>query len=397
MSTPARQRVLIAGGGIGGLTTALVLAKHGIGSCVFEQRPTFETEGAGIQIGPNGMRILGDLDVSDHLRPKAAMPQAIAVRKASNGKVLTKLPLGSWIEDRHGAPYWTAHRADLHAALVASTKDAPLIESRLGEAVTDAVPMQDGVEIFLESGVKHTGAALIAADGVWSTARKAISGARAAPPKYVGKSAARAVISSHELPQKVSPTNVTIWLNSNAHVVHYPVNAGAELAMIVVLNDATSQKGWGETVDPVWIDTGTLDFCDDLRSLINCARNWRKWSLFDCDLDATWVDGRMALLGDAAHPVLPFLAQGAVLAMEDATTLAAVIAKDFPDNIDEALANYERLRRPRAQKVQQASRQNGEIYHLSGFMAQSRDLTLRTVPPEHLIARYDWLYSWKSP
>ncbi len=165
--------------------------------------------------------------------------------------------------------------------------------------------------------------------------------------------------------------------------------------MIVVLDDTEPQKEWDAEADPDWIKNGMRSFASDLQALIESAKHWRKWSLYDFDYAKSWVDGPMALLGDAAHPVLPFLAQGAVMTLEDAVTVSACLAKEFPNNIGNAFCDYERQRKPRALAVQRASRRNGQIYHLSGLMAQTRDLTLRTAPPTHLIAQYDWLYSWK--
>ena len=399
MNTLTRHRIVIAGGGIGGLTTALALAKHNVASCVFERRPCFEGEGAGIQIGPNGMRVLQNLGVSERLKPRAGVPKAIEVRNAKTGTLITALPLGSWIKERHGAPYWVAHRSDLHASLAECVQAEPLIECVFGKPVTGAKSTKQGIAIDVNGSEPQLGDAFIAADGIWSSTRNYVftNPQYHVTPYAIGKSAARTVIKAADLPPSISRHNVSIWLSPGAHVVHYPVRAGSEVAMIVVLDDANPQQDWDNNVDVAWITDGTQSFADDLRALISAAQHWRKWSLYSFDYATRWVSGRMALLGDAAHPVLPFLAQGAVLAIEDAETLATCIAKDFPDNIEQALHTYEVIRRPRAYAVQRASRHNGEIYHLSGVLAKARDATLRALPPKQLMKQYDWLYRWQVP
>lgn len=385
--------VLIAGGGIGGLSTALALARSGIASHVIERRPVFHEEGAGIQLGPNGTRILQQLGVADALRARVGEPESLSVRDGASGAELARMPLGEWIAARHGAPYWVAHRKDLHAVLADAARANPLISLSLGFSASQVASNDARVCVANDAGEAHFGSALIAADGVWSGLRtKLIDDSK---PRFSGKSAVRSVIAREELPTDFLRNEVTIWLFPQAHVVHYPVSGGRELAIIVVLDDSRHDTDWSAPVAPDWVAQNMPDSAAPLQALIRCAPAWKRWSLQSLPVPAEWTRGRIALLGDAAHPVMPFFAQGAVMALEDAVVVADALALR-PDDVPQALRSYQRIRRPRVVKVADASRNNGRIYHLGGASAVARNLVLRCAPPERLMARYDWLYGWKA-
>jgi salicylate hydroxylase len=214
-------------------------------------------------------------------------------------------------------------------------------------------------------------------------------------PEFSGKSAARAVIPAHHLPDGLSPSDTHIWLRPNAHVVHYPVRAGKEIAIIVVLEDQAPSEDWGAPVLPGWLHQYTAAYPPQLAALMHRPEWWRKWALPKLPPIPRWVSGRMALLGDAAHPTFPFLAQGAVLALEDSIVLARCLASHGKD-VRQALLRYETERRPRARRVVAKAESNGRIYHLDGLMASARNAVLATVPATQLMKSYDWLYGWKS-
>jgi 2-polyprenyl-6-methoxyphenol hydroxylase-like FAD-dependent oxidoreductase len=398
----AEAPVLIAGGGIGGLAAALALARRGIASHVLERRAAFAEDGAGIQIGPNGTRILIELGVAEALKPHAGMPAAIRVRDGTSGKVLARLPLGPWIAERHGAPYWVAHRANLHNALHEAAQKSPLVSLTMDFAVNEVVAGAQTVTVSdglgksetcpTETGRTETGRALIAADGIWSTIRS--RDFHASPPRFAGKSAARAVLPIDAVPAALRKPETALWLFPDAHVVHYPVSGGRELAIVVIVADTMGGTEWSTPAAPDWVDKRLPPCAAPLRELIAQAPGWKTWALQDVAMPQAWARGRIALLGDAAHPVFPFLAQGGVLALEDAVVLAEAVAQ-YPHDVIRALASYARRRRPRAQRVIAASRQNGRIYHMSGLAARARNLVLRTVAPELLMGRYDWLYGWR--
>ena len=241
------------------------------------------------------------------------------------------------------------------------------------------------------NGQAWSGKALIAADGIWSPLRQLLFDAAA--PKFCGKSAARSVVPVDELPEDFHRPETTIWLFKNAHVVHYPVSGGEELAVVVVLDDRHDSGDWSAPVPPSWVQQKMPECAEPLQALILQARGWKQWALHTLPVPRHWTRGPIALLGDAAHPVLPFLAQGGVMALEDAMVVADALHRST--DVTAALNWYQRQRRPRAIRVARASRRNGSIYHLSGPQALARNLMLRTLPPQRLMARYDWLYGWR--
>jgi salicylate hydroxylase len=386
--------VLIAGGGIGGLATALALAQRGIASHVFERRSAFAEDGAGIQIGPNGTKILAALGAADLVRSRAAAPDAIRILDATTGRELARLPLGRWIAERHGSPYWVAHRQDLHAALVARARAEPLIEVSLGAPISAARSDPLSMTASTEDGRSWDGDALIAADGLWSGLRTSLFASKGL--RFAGKCAVRAVVPIDAVPDRLHRTEVHLWLAPGAHVVHYPVRAGHEVAIVAIFDDPNETSDWSTPVDITWVARRVTNFPPALRALLAQPETWRKWSLYALRARQRYTQGRTALLGDAAHPVLPFLAQGGVLALEDAVVIADCLARN-PGDVPRALRDYERLRRTRVAAVTRASRFNGQIYHLSGLFASLRNRALATLPAERLMARYDWLYGWEGP
>jgi salicylate hydroxylase len=360
---------------------------------VLERREAFAEEGAGIQIGPNGTRILAELGVAGLLQPHAGEPEGLRVMDAVRGREITRLPLGRWLAARHGAPYWTAHRADLHAALVARVRNGPRIRLSMGFEAGVVDSGRESVVVDTGGAGRLKGAALIAADGIRSGIRTSLISA--ALPLPAGKSAARTVIPAESVPAGLSRNDTHIWLAPHAHVVHYPVRAGKEIAIVAVFDDGEASEDWNAPVLPGWVMHRVAQFQEPLHALLAAPKSWRKWSLYTAPRIPRWVAGRVALLGDAAHPVLPFLAQGAVLALEDAVVLARCLAAPGV-SVEDGLAAYERLRRGRARQVALASARNGRRYHLEGITATLRNQVLSTIPAERLMASYDWLYGWRA-
>jgi salicylate hydroxylase len=395
----ADHPVLIAGGGIGGLATALALARHGIPSRILERRDGFAEEGAGIQIGPHGMRVLTWLGIDAVVRAAAAEPDSLRVMNARSGHEITALPLGTWIARRHGAPYCTLHRQDLHSALVNRAVANPLIAIEANTDVANAASSLEGVTVKTANGAALSGAALIGADGLWSSLRTKLFDAK--PPRFSGKCAYRCVVPGEAVPQSLRHNDVHIWLEAGAHVVHYPVRGGPvrgskDIALVAIFQEPAQSDSWSTDASGREVHARIGSLALPLQDLMRSASAWRKWSLFECPVPVHFAKGGIALLGDAAHPVLPFLAQGAVMALEDANVVAAEIAMT-PGDIPSALLRYEFNRRARVMRVQAASRRNGQIYHMSGLMAAARNSVLRTLPAERLMTGYDWLYGWTPP
>lgn len=386
--------VLIAGGGIAGIATALALARTGRRSHVLESRAEPPHEGAGIQLGPNGVRILTDLGVAPVLAPLAGVPDDIRVVEGSSGSVLAALPLGHWIEKRHGAPYWVAHRSDLHAALLAAARAEPSITIGMGQGVETAAASRDGaVSVTTSTGARHDGCALIAADGIWSGLRAAHFDATL--PHFEQKSAARTLIPRERAPAPLAANATFAWLSPGAHVVHYPVRGGREIAVVVVRSEMTASRDWNADVASAWVEEAARTFHASLRELLAAGTGWRKWSLHSHPGVRRLATGAMALVGDAAHPVLPFLAQGGVMALEDAVVLAGELRRT-PDDIPAALARYAEARHARVTRVAAASRRNGGIYHLDGLSAFARNAAIRALGGRRIMEGYDWLYGWRA-
>lgn len=389
------EKVLIAGGGIGGLATALALAKRGIASSVLERRLIFGEDGAGIQIGPNGTRILEAIGVTDFIKARITAPDALRILDATNANPLATFPLGRWMTERHGAPYWVAHRRDLHNALLSTAEREPLIQIRMGFDVT-AVSDEPGSKVTAISAHadEARGDALIVADGAWSVLRsRAFSGSA---PAYTGKCAVRAVLPIEDVPEELHRTEVHLWLGPDVHVVHYPVCAGHAVALVAIFDDRTIVSDWSTSCDGAWVSGQTAEFAPLLRDLLTRPGSWRRWSLMKLSRRPRAVVGRSALLGDAAHPVLPFLAQGGVMALEDAVVIADALAAD-PGDPARALRTYASARASRVRRVAHVSWMNGKIYHLSGPMAAARNVAFARVRPDRFMKSYDWLYGWTPP
>ena len=387
------KKVVIAGAGIGGLATALALARRGIACHVFERRARGSEPGAGIQIGPNGTKVLASLGVLDAIRPLAAEPDALSVHDGKTGRTLTQLPLGDWMRERFQAPYLCIHRQDLHALLLARAVVDSHITLSFGYDISTFATGDDGVVAMFPDGETFPARALIAADGLWSKLRSQLTGVPPLAP--TGKCAYRTVLAREAVPPELADNNVHIWLSHGAHAVHYPVRGGKEIALVVIADNTATSEEWNRDPDADWLATpAAAAFAPALRELLSKASDWRMWSLqaLTAPLES-WTKGCTTLLGDAAHPVLPFFAQGGSLALEDAAVLAAHVA-DTASPMPARLLGYEASRRDRAQRVIAASRRNGQIYHLDGAFAAARNAALTHVPPQTLMRRYDWLYGW---
>jgi salicylate hydroxylase len=388
------EPVLIAGGGIAGLATALALSKRGIPSRILEQRSTPSEAGAGIQIGPNGVRVLEALGVAPHLAPHASRPSEIVVRDGGSGRVLTTMPLGDWIEARHGAPYWVVHRRDLQAALLASVAAEPSIEIVTGFTVADTVSHGDRFELRSAAGEAIRGPVLIGADGIRSRVRNFV--APATRLEFSGKAASRALLPADVAAPLGAADAIGVWLAPGAHVVHYPVEGGRTIAVVAIVPDDRMTDDWAAPSAWENLAPHLAPFSPAVTDTLAAAPEWRRWALFETAPLERLAAGRIALAGDAAHPILPFLAQGGVMALEDSVVLAQSLAAQ-PNDVPRALKNYEAARRRRVATIAATSRHNGRIFHLSGAAALARNLAMAVFPATHLMTRYDWVYGWRPP
>jgi salicylate hydroxylase len=407
------DRVLIAGAGIGGLAAGLALARRGIAVTLFEQAERLEETGAGagIQLAPNATGLLIALGLAERLKPAIVAPAAIRLRAARSGRDIAVMPLAG-IAARLGAPYWVIHRADLQAALREAAAGEPRIALMLGARVDGFTIEADGVRASVRRGEtagEYAGSVLIGADGLWSSLRARLGDP--APPRFANRTAWRAMLPAAGLPPHLREPEVTLWLGAGGHLVHYPIRGGSAVNIVAVARDAPAGAGGGWQSQS-WNTSAARDevlarfpatcWAADAGALLAAPERWQKWALYDRPPSARSAPSRhlgrgpVTLLGDAAHPMLPFLAQGAAMAIEDGAVLAAGLAHT-PGDPQRALRAYEAVRRQRTARLQGGARRNDLLYHFGWPSGAIRDAVLRLIGGERLLARYDWIFGWRPP
>lgn len=390
-----RATILIAGAGIGGLTAALALAGKGFFVIIAERASRLEEAGAGLQLSPNASSVLVGLGLKSSLETSAITPDAVSVMSGPRGGELVRLPLDQ--SDR-SAPYWVIHRADLQNALAAQASMNPSIELRLGCEVENFVADADHVTVDLRQGTvlqRESVAALIGADGLWSAVRRQLDPATL--PRFSGLIAWRGIIEKRLPRGEAELPRVQLWMGSNAHLVTYPMAHGQQTNVVAISSGRWQDQGW--SVPATAAEAGAAftaaRWSEPARAIIAQVSQWRKWALFTLPASVTWTAGRVALLGDAAHAMLPFAAQGAGMAIEDAAVLAGCL-NDGANDIPTALRRYADQRRARVARVQDLARQNGRIYHLAGPVATARDMAMNLLGGRRLVARQSWIYDWRA-
>ncbi len=384
--------ILISGGGIGGLATAIGLARHGIHSTLFEQADEFSEVGAGIQIGPNGMRILDYWGVAQLLKDRGATPQAIQIYDGLTGGALNRVPLGDHAARRYGAPYKVFHRGELQMALLEKARKLPEITIVTGFRIKEFIEQDDGVVVHSFSGKEQKGRLLIGADGLWSRTRRQLY--PGITPAFYGKSAWRAIVSRKKAPEPFNRMETGLWMAPDAHLVHYPVLGGEAINVVAVIAEKFDKQGWTSPGHNEELLPHYRRWNSTPRSFLHAVKNWHKWAIFSLDHLPCWSNDRVTLLGDAAHPPIPFLAQGGVMAIEDAFVLAREISL-YGDDYQTAFEEYEKQRRSRAYHVMDTAHKLGNIYHMKGVMRMARNAILSRKKPEKLLEDYDWLYGFE--
>lgn len=392
------MKILIAGGGIGGISAALNLAKTGHEIHVFEQASQLEEAGAGIQLSPNCARVLHHLGLEASLRSVAFLPTATQFRQWKSGKTISENPLGDTVLKRYGHPYYHIHRGDLIQILETAAKSETNIQLHAGSEATGFSQTDEGVTLELENRSMN-GDVLIGADGIHSKIRTSLWGAAA--PAFTGNIAWRALVPADLIPKgRIRPMS-TVWWGPNKHFVHYFVRSGELINCVCVVE----KEGW--EIES-WTQQGQLselkrDFAGwhkDIQMLIDHADpgSLYKWALFDRPPMTQWGKGRVTLLGDACHPTLPFMAQGAAMAIEDGAVLANCLDSPEGDRIPESLNRYETLRRDRTAGIQKGSRRNASIFHLSGVSAWLRNRAAKRAGASALdvLFRYNALDAGKA-
>jgi salicylate hydroxylase len=389
VKTNGAAPILISGGGIGGLAAAYALARQGIPVRVFEQSPEFREVGAGIQLGPNVFRMLETLGLKDQVLADAHRPPAQEMRDALTGKLITHIPLGEDFFKRFGQPYGVTHRADIHGAFLTACQGSNLITLENSRRVDGYNDSGDGVTITLDNGERIAGRALIGCDGMWSSIRERLVGD--GKPRVSGHIAYRAVLKRDEVPKDLWTPDVMLWAGPRTHFVHYPLRRGELYNLVAVFHSDHYEEGWNAegAKDVMWQHFKMQ--VPQVTRLLERIETWRMWVLCDREPIKDWSQGRVTLLGDAAHPMLQYLAQGANMAVEDAVVLAEkVVAK--PDDLAEAFRDYQQERYLRTARTQIMARVYGEFYHARGVTAELRDMAVGGRTVEQSYDGIAWLY-----
>src|SRR6266436_5265435 len=380
---------LISGGGIGGLVTAYALASKGFPVRVFEQAPEFRELGAGIQLGPNIFRALERIGLKVDMLSDAWKPNALQMRDALTAEEITTVPLGEPFAARFKQPYAVTHRADIHGVYLKACQGSNLISLETSRRVDDFTDHGDSVTIQLEGGEEARGCALIGCDGMWSKIRQKVVGDGA--PRVSGHIAYRAVLKREEVPDDLWSPDVMLWAGPKTHFVHYPLRRGTLYNLVAVFHSNRYVEGWNTVGDPEELFKRFKGQRPEVLRLLERMETWRMWVLCDREPVKDWSKGRVTLLGDAAHPMLQYLAQGACMASEDAVCLADKVAEN-PDDLPAAFRAYVQERYLRTARVQIMARVYGDFYHARGPAAELRNQMLGPRTPEQAYEGIAWLY-----
>ena len=387
----SKRPVLVAGGGIGGLAAALALQRRGHSVEIFEQAPEIGEIGAGIQLGPNAFSAFDALGIGPQARAKAVYTDFMVMHDAIDASRVGHIPTGQAFRERFGNPYAVCHRADLHLTLFDAVRSLGQVRCHTSTRIERIEQDGDTVTVTDQRGVRHTGCALIGADGVKSVVREQYVGD---PARVTGHVVYRAVVEREDFPEALQWNAASIWVGPDCHLVHYPLRGGEQYNVVVTFH-SRQQEQWGVT-------EGSRDevlsyfqgICPQARLLIDLPKSWRRWATADREPIDTWTFGRVTLLGDAAHPTTQYLAQGACMALEDAVTLGECL-RISEDDLPSALKRYEQARVTRTARIVLSAREMGRIYHAKGVQRFVRNDLWRDRPAERFYDAVEWLYGWR--
>jgi salicylate hydroxylase len=381
---------IIIGGGIGGLACALALARKGFRTLLLEQAAEFGEIGAGIQLGPNVFRMFDKLGVTDKVRKLAVFPEYLMMRDAITTDIVTRINLDESFLARFGNPYAVIHRADLHKALLEACAEYPdFITMKTSQKVTTMDDKGDRVVVSTETGEVYEGAALVGADGLWSIVRQKIVGD--GKPVVSGHITYRAVLPTSEVPEELRAWAMIIWAGEKTHLVQYPMRGGELYNLVAVFHSDKFSEGWDSYGDPAELHERFAKTCEPVRTLLGKIESWRMWVLCDRPPIRDWSRGNITLLGDAAHPMLQYLAQGANMAIEDAVCLARKIELSN-GNPQGAFLAYQQERYLRTARVQLMAKLYGEAYHASNATRDLRNAVLGARTQKEAMESMAWLY-----
>jgi len=390
--TRARDPVIVAGAGIGGLAAALALAQRGFRVVVLEQAAEIGEIGAGVQLAPNAFAAFDALGVGERARGRAVYTDRMVMMDAVDDTVVGEIPTGAVFRARFANPYAVIHRADVHLSLLEGVRAQPGVEVITSTRVARFEEVEHGVVVFDAGGGRHRGIALVGCDGVKSAVRAQTVGDDV---RVSGHVVYRAVVDAADFPADLRWNAAAVWVGPNCHLVHYPLRGGDQYNVVVTFHSRDPET-WS-------VSEGSRDevlsYFDGVgpraRRLLDLPKSWKRWATADREPIAAWTNGRSTLLGDAAHPLLQYLAQGACMALEDAVTLGRALAATG-DDIDAAFALYQRSRVARTARVVLMTREMGRLYHAKGVERLVRNELWRGRTPERFYDALEWLYGWTA-
>ena len=383
--------ILVAGGGIGGLAAALALARQGFPVKVLEQAPELGEIGAGIQLGPNAFAAFDALGIGENARGRAVYTDEMVMHDALDESLVGRIPTGAAFRQRFGNPYAVIHRADVHMSLLEGAQQSDRVEVLTSTAVQRVEQDEESVTVYDARGGIHRGAALIGADGVKSAVRRQYVGDEA---RVSGHVVYRAVVDSKDFPEDLRWNAASIWVGPNCHLVHYPLRGGEQYNVVVTFHSREKEEWSVREGSREEVKSYFEGICPRARQLIDLPKDWKRWATADREPIGQWTFGRATLLGDAAHPTLQYLAQGACMALEDAVTLGeALRARD--NDFATAFALYQRSRVARTARVVLSAREMGRVFHAKGVERLVRNDLWKERPTERFYDAMEWLYGWK--
>ena len=389
----AQAPVLVAGGGIGGLAAALALTRQGYIVKVLEQAAKLGEIGAGVQLGPNGFSAFDALGIGELARSRAVYTDEMVMHDALDETLVGRIPTGAAFRARFGNPYAVIHRADVHGSLLQGALATGRVEVAASTAVQRVEQDADGVTVFDAKGGQHRGLALIGADGVKSAVRRQYVGDEA---RVSGHVVYRAVVDKADFPQDLQWNAAAIWVGPNCHLVHYPLRGGEQYNVVVTFHSRQAEAWSVREGSREEVQSYFEGICPRARQLIDLPKSWKRWATADRDPIAQWTFGphhKATLLGDAAHPTLQYLAQGACMALEDAVTLGEAL-RAHDGTIDKAFAHYQRSRVARTARIVLSAREMGRIFHAKGVERLVRNDLWKGRSPERFYDAMEWLYGW---
>jgi 3-hydroxybenzoate 6-monooxygenase len=384
--------VLVAGGGIGGIAAALALVRRGFAVKVLEQAPELGEIGAGIQLGPNAFAAFDALGIGEIARGRAVYTDEMVMHDALDETLVGRIPTGAAFRERFGNPYAVIHRADVHGSLLEGAQASDRIEIATSTQVQRIEQDDGGVTVFDAQDNQHRGIALIGADGVKSAVRRQYVGDEA---RVSGHVVYRAVVDRKDFPQDLQWNAASIWVGPNCHLVHYPLRGGEQYNVVVTFHsrdreDWSVREGSREEVQSYFDG-----ICPRARQLIDLPKSWKRWATADREPIGQWRFGLATLLGDAAHPTLQYLAQGACMALEDAVTLGEALRVHDNDFVT-AFDLYQRSRIARTARIVLSAREMGRIFHAKGVERLVRNDLWKGRTPERFYDAMEWLYGWRA-